>query len=339
MSGFEIKNLSKSYGEDFTLAPVSLTIQSGEFVTLLGPSGCGKTTLLKLVAGLIAPDGGEVYQQGKELTSVPSENRQFAMMFQQPHLFPHMTIAENVAFGLRMRKVAKKERLKKAEEVLAEVGLGGYGKRYPYELSGGQQQRVSLARALVIEPTLLLLDEPFSALDPLLKVEMQQLVKTVHQQTGVTTICVTHDQEEAFYLSDRIALMQTGEVVQVADPQTLYRSPATLAVAKFLGYKNFIPVKVEQDSIVTSFGTYAATISIESGKYQWAIPSEAISLKGSLQGLVKEVVHHKGYIEAVVEVEGHELTVRKLTPDAQALRVGDSITIGLPDEDLVLLRE
>ncbi|WP_342528729.1 ABC transporter ATP-binding protein [Chryseomicrobium sp. FSL W7-1435] len=330
MSYLRLEQLEKSYKDGFSLSPVSLEIQQGEFFTLLGPSGCGKTTLLKLIAGLIEPVDGKLFLEQDNLTSIPSEQRNFAMMFQQPHLFPHMTIEENVAFGLRMRKFPKKERAARAAIVLEQVGLVGFENRYPADLSGGQQQRVSLARALVVEPTILLLDEPFSALDPLLKVEMQNLVKAIQRQYNLTTICVTHDQEEAFYLSDRLAIMKEGTILQLGHPQTLYEVPSSLEVAKFLGHKNFVSVEVSEEKIVTPFGLVKNHRKFAAGRYHWVVPAEAITVTGTCEAVVKQVYHHKGQSEAVVIAEEQELVVRTLSPQATQLKVGSRVTIGLP---------
>jgi ABC-type Fe3+/spermidine/putrescine transport system ATPase subunit len=224
----------------FSLKPTRLTIEKGEFFALLGPSGCGKTTLLKLVAGLLTPDRGEIFLDSDRVTPIPPENRGFGMVFQQPLLFPHMTVEENVAFGLKMQGVGKAERLRKAWRMMESVGLSGFGSRYPSQLSGGQQQRVSVARAIVSEPRILLMDEPFSALDPEIREEMRDLVGRLHKEHGVTILFVTHDREEAFLLADRVGVMKDGVVLQVGKPQELYENPDSPFVASFLGAKNVL---------------------------------------------------------------------------------------------------
>ncbi|EMF47882.1 spermidine/putrescine ABC transporter, ATP-binding protein [Planococcus halocryophilus Or1] len=244
MSDLRIINVEKHYKQPqqkdnpaFSLHPINLTIHEGEFFSLLGPSGCGKTSLLKLVAGLLPADNGEIWIGDQNFTQVPSEARNFAMVFQQSLLFPHMTVEDNVAFGLKMQKVDKKQRIAKARDMLEHVGLQGYGSRFPDRLSGGQQQRVALARALVANPRVLLMDEPFSALDPGLREEMRDLLSRIQLEFRVTVLFVTHDREEAFSLSDRIAVMSNGELLQVGSSKEIYEQPLTTKVASFLGLK------------------------------------------------------------------------------------------------------
>ncbi len=222
----------------FGLGPIDFSMQHGEFFALLGPSGCGKTTLLKLVAGLLEPDAGDLLLNGTSLRNIPAEKRGFGMVFQQSLLFPHMNVGENVAFGLKMQGISKRERLEKATEMLSAVGLDGFGSRHPFALSGGQQQRVSLARALVTKPHLLLMDEPFSALDPEIREDMRELVKKLHRELKTTILYVTHDREEAFFLADRIGVMKDGELLQVGVPQEMYESPNSPNMALFLGARN-----------------------------------------------------------------------------------------------------
>src|SRR6267378_6325918 len=215
--------VTKRFGDVVALNEVSLAIGRGEFMTLLGPSGCGKTTLLKLAAGFLGPDGGSIAIHGKCVNDVPTYKREIGMMFQNYALFPHMSLADNIAYGLKVRRVPKKERDRRVEEVLALVRLTGLEGRKPRQLSGGQQQRVALARALVINPTVLLLDEPFSALDKNLRGSMQVELREIQRKLGVTTIFVTHDQSEALSLSDRIAVVADGRIRQLDTPHEVYR--------------------------------------------------------------------------------------------------------------------
>jgi ABC-type Fe3+/spermidine/putrescine transport system ATPase subunit len=245
LPNLQLMNIGKSYKGDlkdasplFTLHPVNLTIEEGEFFALLGPSGCGKTTLLKLIAGLIPADQGDIFLGSENVSTLPAEKRGFGMVFQQPLLFPHMTAQENVAFGLKMQGIRRQERLHQAEQILEGVGLKGYGPRYPSAMSGGQLQRVSLARAIVSTPKLLLMDEPFSALDPGLRDEMRELVKYIHSQYKTTIIFVTHDREEAFLLADRMAVMMQGSIRQIGSPQDIYENPQSPEIAFFMGAKN-----------------------------------------------------------------------------------------------------
>jgi putative spermidine/putrescine transport system ATP-binding protein len=238
------RGLSKSYGAARAVDAVSLDIGRGEFVTLLGPSGSGKTTLLMMIAGFVEPSAGEILLDQRPITPLPPERREFGMVFQGYALFPHLSVAENVAFPLKVRGTARAESQRRVDEVLQLVKLGGLENRLPRELSGGQQQRVALARALVFRPRLLLLDEPLSALDKKLRGELQDELKSLHRRVGLTFIYVTHDQEEALSMSDRVAILHRGKVVQVGSPGELYERPATRFVADFLGRSNFIRGRV-----------------------------------------------------------------------------------------------
>src|SRR5579859_5127718 len=230
--------VTKSFGEVKALDNVSLSIPPGEFMTLLGPSGCGKTTLLKLAAGFLGPDSGSVSIDGRLVNDVPTYKREIGMMFQNYALFPHMSVAENIAYGLKTRHVPRREIRKRVTDALALVKLAGMDDRKPKQLSGGQQQRVALARALVINPTVLLLDEPFSALDKNLRAAMQIELREIQRKIGLTTIFVTHDQSEALSLSDRVAVMSDGQIRQLGTPQEIYRRPNDGFVASFVGDTN-----------------------------------------------------------------------------------------------------
>ncbi|WPB96075.1 ABC transporter ATP-binding protein [Streptomyces malaysiensis] len=219
---------------------MDLTMEPGEFLTLLGPSGCGKSTTLNMVAGHLLPDSGVVEVDGRDITRLPANRRAMGMVFQSYALFPHMTVAENIAFGLRMRKVGAARRRRRAAEALELVGLDGMGERYPRQLSGGQRQRTALARALIVEPDLLLLDEPFSNLDAQLRVRLREEVAALQRRVGTTTILVTHDQDEALAVSDRIAVMAEGTIHQLDAPETVYLRPATDFVAQFVGEVNVL---------------------------------------------------------------------------------------------------
>src|ERR1043165_5398265 len=228
-----IENLRVTYGDVVALDGVSLALEPGEMFFLLGPSGCGKSTLLRSVAGFIEDFSGEISIDGQSLKGVPPHKRDFGMVFQNYALFPHMTVAGNVAFGLEARHVPAPERATRVEDALKMVGLSGYDKRRPGELSGGQQQRVALARALVIKPRVLLLDEPLSNLDPTLRQSMRDELRFTLRQSGVTALFVTHDQEDAFAVADRVAMLERGRLLQVGTPESLYHAPATRAVAEF----------------------------------------------------------------------------------------------------------
>jgi putative spermidine/putrescine transport system ATP-binding protein len=235
-----VRRLRKSFGSVVAVDDVTLDVAPGEFLSLLGPSGCGKSTLLRTVAGLVEPDGGQVVLAGEDITRVAVHRRHLGLVFQSYALFPHMTVFENVAFGLRRRGVSPAEMGPRVERMLGLVRLGPLGARHPRELSGGQQQRVALARALVIEPRVLLLDEPLSNLDALLRDEMRVELKRLQERLGTTMIFVTHDQAEALILSDRVVVMEAGRVEQIGRPEEVYRRPATAFVARFLGRANFL---------------------------------------------------------------------------------------------------
>ncbi len=235
MARVEIDTVSKSFGTTQVLREVSLSLAEGELVSLLGHSGCGKTTLLRILAGFELPDHGRVRVNGEDITDLPSNRRGMGMVFQAYSLFPNMTARENVAFGLRVRGVSRTERLKRADAMLDRVGLAALGARYPRQLSGGQQQRVALARALAIAPRMLLLDEPLSALDAKVRVQLREEIRRVQRETGITTVFVTHDQEEALSISDRVAVMHEGRILQADAPAMLYRAPADGIVARFVG--------------------------------------------------------------------------------------------------------
>ncbi|WP_137124385.1 ABC transporter ATP-binding protein [Roseomonas sp. HF4] len=235
-----LKGLTKRYGEFTAVEDVSLEVGQGEFLTLLGPSGSGKTTILMAVAGFVAPSAGAILLDGRDITPLPPEKRNFGMVFQGYALFPHMTVAENIAFPLRVRGLSRADRDAKVRAALDLVQLATFAERLPRQLSGGQQQRVALARALVFDPALLLLDEPLSALDKKLRAELQEELKALHRRVGRTFVNVTHDQEEALSLSDRIAILNHGRLVQQGAPGLLYERPRTRFVADFLGKSNFL---------------------------------------------------------------------------------------------------
>jgi iron(III) transport system ATP-binding protein len=246
MTFIRIQGVRKHFGTTLALDDVSLEVAAGELFFLLGPSGCGKTTLLRMLAGFVQPDAGDIFFGDKPVTALPPRLRETAMVFQAYALWPHMTVAQNVAFGLNVRGVGRKEAHQRVDKALALVRMEGFGERRPTQLSGGQQQRVALARALVIEPRVLLLDEPLSNLDARLRDEMREEIRRLHQETGLTMVYVTHDQKEALALAGRLAVMDKGRLVQAGAPLEVYQRPVNRFVAGFLGDCNFIPGTVRK---------------------------------------------------------------------------------------------
>src|SRR5699024_5782206 len=242
MAGIRVQEIAKTFGDKKALSDVNLTVENGECFSLLGPSGCGKTTLLNVISGFLTADQGQIFIGERDVTRLDANKRDVGLVFQSYALFPHMDVAHNIAYGLKLRGASRSAMDKRVNEMLALVQLEGYGKRMPRELSGGQQQRVAIARALALAPSVLLLDEPLSNLDAKLRKQMQFELRRLQQQTGVTTLLVTHDQEEAFSLSDRVAVLGDGVVQQVGAPRELYDAPANRFVADFVGETNVFSI-------------------------------------------------------------------------------------------------
>lgn len=278
MAELEIQNLTRHYGNYAAVDDISLRVKEGQFLTLLGPSGCGKSTTLAMIAGLDRPTsgricvGGEVFFDGNENRFVEAEKRNLGMVFQSYALWPHMTVSENVAFPLRLRRVASAERDKKVREALDLVEMGPFASRYPAQLSGGQQQRVALARTLAYRPRILLLDEPLSNLDAKLRDRARVWLKEIQSQVGITTILVTHDQAEALSLSDTIAVMNQGKIVQFGSPTEIYDAPLSPYVADFVGASNFLP------GVVESMGSEYAGIRLDDGSLLDARPTHGVKM-------------------------------------------------------------
>ena len=258
MSGMRVENINKSFGENRVLKDISLRVESGEFVSVLGPSGCGKTTLLKLIAGLEMPESGSIYIDGACCDNVPARKRGAVIVFQDFGLFPHMTVRQNIEFGLVVRKISRAERDRRVANMLAVMQIGDKTAFYPSELSGGQKQRVALARACVLEPSLLLLDEPFSNLDTSLRDVMREFVSHMQRELGITTILVTHDKEEAFMLSQRVAVILDGRLQQYDTPRQIYTRPLTMQVSDFIGNANYITGVVSNGQFSCLLGKFDA---------------------------------------------------------------------------------
>ena len=245
-----LKNISKSFGKVVAVDKLNLQILSNSFITLLGPSGCGKTTLLRMIIGFNTIEGGEIRVNDKVINNIPTNKRNMGMVFQNYAVFPHMSVRDNVAYGLKTRRMPRAERYKKADEILKLVKIDQYADRMPAQLSGGQQQRVALARAIVIEPEVLLMDEPLSNLDAKLRVEMRNVIKQIQHQIGITTVYVTHDQEEALAISDRIAVMNDGVIQQIGTPKHIYQRPANEFVSTFIGLSNLLDADCRDNTLV-----------------------------------------------------------------------------------------
>jgi len=308
MALIEIRDLAKSFGNVKAVDDISLDIESGEFITLLGPSGSGKTTVLRMIAGFEDPDAGSIKLNGEDITHLPPFDRDVNTVFQDYALFPHMSVQENVEYGLRTRKVPKAERAKQALEAIASVKLEETVNRLPHQLSGGQRQRIALARALVLRPRVLLLDEPLGALDRQLREEMQVELKKIQRDAGITFVFVTHDQEEAMRMSDRIVVFNSGRIEQVGTPEQVYEEPRTNFVAGFLGTANIFSVDVAR-----KFLGATTTVSIRPERIRLQAPETKIDKS---ETSVKATVQEAAYVGAntiyILETDfGVKLTVRK----------------------------
>jgi len=354
MVSVQLDQVTKRFGDTVAADAVSLAVEPGELFFLLGPSGCGKSTLLRTVAGFCEPDGGQVLLDGRDVTRVPPHRRSTGMVFQNYALWPHMTVEDNVGYGLEVRSISSEERQRRINEALEMVRMAGYGKRKPNQLSGGQQQRVALARALVIRPDVVLLDEPLSNLDAKLRLEMRDEIRRIHRDTGITTVYVTHDQKEALSMADRIAVMDQGRVVQIGRPEDLYRSPANLFVAQFVGETNLFHGKVDagQDGtlrVTTALGDLVSSrpTSVECGsEIACSIRPEALQiLRGEPQGeasVIQATVSGLTYLGEVVQYDlsaagDQKLRSMELNP-RDPPKPGEAVRLSVAWQDVVLFR-
>ncbi len=326
----ELTDLTRVYGQVRALDGLTLHLEPGELVALLGPSGCGKTTALRILAGLDQPTSGRVEVGGKDLTRVPANKRDMGMVFQAYSLFPHMTVVDNVAFGLKLRGTDGSARRKRAGDMLDLVGLGEHADRYAHQLSGGQQQRVALARALAIEPSVLLLDEPLSALDAKVRVQLRDEIRRVQIEVGTTTLFVTHDQEEALAVADRVGVMNAGHLEQLAPPADLYSAPASRFVGEFVGLSNRLPAEVRGD-VASVLGQDVPVLpGSATGSGTALVRPECVSVVADETGRVRvTTVQFLGPLSRVTctLADGTEVVAQLASSDALRLQPGDAVRL------------
>ena len=338
----ELKNIGISFDGEQILDDLNLEIRDGEFVTFLGPSGCGKTTTLRIIGGFTQPDTGEVIIDGKNMNGAPPYKRQVNTIFQRYALFPHLNVFENVAFGLRVNKVDSKEIEKRVTAMLESVNLSGFEKRQVHSLSGGQQQRVAIARALVNNPTILLLDEPLGALDLKLRKDMQNELKNIQQQLGITFIFVTHDQEEALSMSDTVVVMNEGRIQQIGTPEDIYNEPKNAFVADFIGESNILDGIMREDKLVEMFGHKFDCVDVGFGKNEpvdVVVRPEDIDVvepeKGQLSGTVSSITFKGVHYEIIVDINDFKWMIQSTDSPA----VGDVIGISIPPQDIHIMKK
>lgn len=341
MSHLKLKNLKVKYpGANFQLSVPNLHIEKSEFFGLIGESGCGKTTLLRTIGGLQPLKNGQIFMEDKEITHLKSEHRNMSMVFQEPLLFAHMTVLDNVAFPLKIKGMPKVKRYDLAKTYLEKVGLEGYEDRYPVQLSGGQQQRVSIARALVHEPEIVLMDEPFSALDPELRDEMRRLVKSLQKTLDLTVIFVTHQLDEAALLFDRVAVISDGEIIQEGKPSDIYKAPETIEVAKFFGFKNIYPGCIEDDDFLVEQEAIRLS-DPPAGAHCVLVPNHAISRVKpphkavTFKGTIAEKTFVHGLIHFTIDLQNHSLHYFESMNADEPLSVGQVLDLYVSENKLV----
>jgi putative spermidine/putrescine transport system ATP-binding protein len=339
-----MEELSRHYGSVIALDKLDLTVQAGELVALLGPSGCGKTTTLRLLAGLEDADAGQIKVAGRDITRLPASKRDMGMVFQAYSLFPHMTVRQNVAFGLRLRRIQSSERDRRAMEMLQLVELDSQADRYPHQISGGQQQRVALARALAIEPQVLLLDEPLSALDAKVRAQLRDQIRRIQLEVGITTLFVTHDQEEALAIADRVGVMRDGRIEQLAPPVEIYSRPATPFVAEFVGLSNRLAGTVSGGTVtVRGHSLPLVDLSTPQGPATALVRPEAVTLSsdssgesGPLVGSVIATTFLGATSRVTVDLGDTTILAQLATSDASKLPAGSRVALTIrPDPVLV----
>ncbi|MCX5496730.1 ABC transporter ATP-binding protein [Kaistia dalseonensis] len=336
MDKLSIDHIVKRFGPSVAVDDVSLSIPTGELVCLLGPSGCGKSTVLRMVAGFEMPSAGRIAIDGEDVGTLPPNRRPTGMVFQGHALWSHMTVAQNIAFGLKLRHLPRATVNQKVAEVLELVGLKGFEHRHPGQLSGGQQQRVAIARCVVLEPKILLMDEPFSALDAHLRVRLREEVRTIQRRLGLTTVFVTHDQEEALTLADRIVVMNAGRIEQIGTPDSIYGRPGTRFVAGFIGTMNMIETRVQGGA--ARLGPIAIAVDAPEGPVTLAVRPEDFSLvevgsAGSVAGVVERIIDLGAFRMADIRIDAG-LVLKAQIGKGRRIAVGD--TLALRPEHLIL---
>ncbi len=345
MSGLTLSGIRKEFGTFVAVDNVDLTVPQGSFVCLLGPSGCGKTTLLRMIAGLEKQTAGEILVDNSDITGIPTHKRDLGMVFQSLALFPHLTVAENIAYALRIRGVSKAEQTARAEELLDLIHLSGYGARAVSQLSGGQKQRVAIARALALSPKLFLLDEPLSALDAKLREDMQVELRQLQQKLGITTIVVTHDQREAMTMADLVVVMGEGRIRQAGTPVEIYRTPADTFVADFIGATNLLAVRKGSGASALFGNQVIAGLNLPQTKEAITVSIRPEDLhivepvNGALKGTVSFVRDLGATIETFVDVEGETLTAVTTPKERVPVAVGQEVGLHLPAESCVVLTQ
>lgn len=351
MALFTLENVSVAYEKKNILEDFNLSIEKGQLVSLLGPSGCGKTTTLRLIAGFLEASNGKFIFQDKDYTKVPVNKRNFGFVFQNYALFPHLSIFDNIAYGLRLRKISKKEIEKRVLNMLEIVNLRGFEQRFPGELSGGQRQRVAIARALVIEPDILLFDEPLSNLDANLRVNMRVEIRRIQQELGITTVYVSHDQEECFSISDQVAIMNKGIIEQLSDPATIYKYPETKFVADFIGFKNFISfdkridhkdyIELEKAGLVFTIDRHAhmENPNKKVGAIRpddFIVEQSTTSIpKNGINGTIKITTFLGRSYQYVIQTVLGDFTINKEM--VQPFKNGQEVTVIIPKDQMVLV--
>lgn len=345
MAYVEFSTISKHFGNSVAVADLDLQIEQGEFFSLLGPSGCGKSTTLRMLAGFVKPTTGIIHVNGRDVTALPPEARDIGIVFQNYAIFPHMTVFDNIAFGLVERKLPRAEIKQKVDAALAEVGMTGFEDRYERELSGGQKQRVALARVLVIEPEILLLDEPLSALDKKMREEMKFWIKNIQRSVGITTIYVTHDQSEALTMSDRIAVMDQGRVLQIGTPVEIYEQPASRFIAEFIGESNLLNgIVIAVDGAVCSIRIGTATVTGRLTQNNSVSQDQDVALlvrpemirlhaldaneQPKLTGTVSETIYQGSVVRYRIQIADQDLMVEVANrPDLPRLNMAEEVAV------------